>query len=104
MLRFLGVGLCEAELVRRVDALFELTDTIERRVTAGKQRADKLTQAILAKAFRGELVPSEAELARRERRPYEPASLLLERIKVEHEAAGGKPKAKGMRGRRKMNG
>jgi hypothetical protein len=35
------------------------------------------------KAFRGELVPTEAELARREGREYEPASVLLERIKKE---------------------
>ena len=81
------------EIVRRVEALFKLADTIEQRVTAGKQRADKLTQAILAKAFRGELVPTEAELARREGRPYEPASVLLERIKAERQAAEAtKPK------------
>jgi len=43
-------------------------------------RADKLTQAaILAKAFKGELVPTEAELARREGRDYEPAAVLLQR-------------------------
>jgi hypothetical protein len=42
-----------------------------------------LTQPVLAKAFRGELVPTEAELARREGLEYEPASVLLERIKVE---------------------
>jgi type I site-specific restriction endonuclease len=34
-----------------------------------------------AKAFRGELVPTEAELARREGRAYEPASALLQRIR-----------------------
>jgi hypothetical protein len=33
--------------------------------------------AILAKAFHGELVPTEAELARREGRDYERASVLL---------------------------
>jgi type I restriction enzyme S subunit len=41
----------------------------------------------LAKAFRGELVPTEAELARREGRTYEPASALLERIKAERATA-----------------
>jgi hypothetical protein len=45
-------------------------------------------RAILAKAFRGELVPTEAELARAEGRDYEPASVLLERIRREREAAG----------------
>ena len=51
-------------------------------------RTDKVPQAILAKAFRGELVPTEAELARAEGRDYEPASVLLERIRKEREAAG----------------
>jgi hypothetical protein len=70
------------EIVRRVEALFRLADAIEKRVAAGAARAEKLTQAILAKAFKGELVPTEAELARREGRDYEPASALLERIKA----------------------
>ena len=73
----------QAEIVRRVDALFKLADAIEKRVEAATVRAEKITQAILAKAFRGELVPTEAELARREGRDYEPASVLLERIKAE---------------------
>jgi type I restriction enzyme S subunit len=71
------------EIVRRVDALFALADKIEARVTAATARVEKITQAILAKAFRGELVPTEAELARVEGRDYEPASVLLERIRAE---------------------
>ncbi len=47
---------------------------------AATARADKLTQSILAKAFRGDLVPTEAELARREGRAYEPATELLARV------------------------
>jgi hypothetical protein len=47
---------------------------------------EKLMQAVLAKAFRGELVPTEAELARAEGRDYEPASALLERIRAERGA------------------
>lgn len=71
------------EIVRRVEALFKLADAVERRVAATALRAERLTQAILAKAFRGELVPTEAELARREGRDYEPASALLERVQRE---------------------
>ncbi len=41
------------------------------------------TQAILAKAFRGELVPTEAEVARAEGRDYETAAQLLARIRAE---------------------
>jgi type I restriction enzyme S subunit len=72
----------QQEIVRRVDALFALADKIEARVQAATARVEKITQAILAKAFRGELVPTEAELARQEGREYEPASVLLERIRA----------------------
>lgn len=66
------------EIVRQVEALFRLADAIEAKVSAAAVRAEKLTQAILA--FRGELVPTEAELARVEGRGFEPAAALLERI------------------------
>ena len=49
---------------------------------AATARADRLTQAILAKAFRGELVLTEAELVRREGREYETASELLEKTEA----------------------
>jgi len=76
------------EVVRRVEAMFKLADAVEKRVEAAKVRAEKLTQAILVKAFRGELVPTEAELARREGRSYEPASVLLARIRSEQKGKG----------------
>jgi type I restriction enzyme, S subunit len=71
------------EIVRRVEALLARADSIERRLAIATRRVETLTQAILAQAFRGELVPTEAELARREGRDYEPASVLLERIRAE---------------------
>jgi type I restriction enzyme S subunit len=88
----------QVQIVRRVDALFRLVSTIEQRVSAAALRADKLTQSILAKAFRGELVPTEAELARREGREYEPASVLLERIRAERADQSKTP----LRPKRKM--
>ncbi|MCK2085953.1 restriction endonuclease subunit S [Aeromonas sp. 3925] len=42
-------------IVCRVERLFAYADTIEQQAKAAKERVDKLTQAILAKAFRGEL-------------------------------------------------
>ncbi len=45
----------QTEIVRRVEQLFAYADTIEQQAKAAKERIDKLTQAILAKAFRGEL-------------------------------------------------
>ncbi len=78
-----------AEIRARVAALFALADTIERRVQVATSRAEKLPQAILAKAFSGELVPTEAELARAEGRSYETAAELLERVRRVPEAKSG---------------
>ena len=86
------------EIVRRVEQLFALADRLEAQLAAARTRVDRLTQSILAKAFRGELVPTEADLARREARPYEPASALLERIRTN---ASNSPSAKAPRRRKK---
>jgi type I restriction enzyme S subunit len=79
----------QREMVRRVEALFKLANSIERRVAAATARAEKLTQSILAKAFRGELVPTEAKLARREGRPYEQGSELIARLGVRRQDGRG---------------
>ena len=71
------------EIVRRAEALFKLSEAIEKRVAATSMRSEKMTHAILAKAFHGELVPTEAELARQEGRSYESASVLLAKIKAQ---------------------
>jgi type I restriction enzyme, S subunit len=60
------------EIVYRVEALFKIADRIEERYQKAKTQVDKLTQSILAKAFRGELVPQCPD--------DEPASALLEKI------------------------
>ena len=86
----------QREIIGRVEALFRLADAIEERVAFASVRADKLTQSILARAFRGELVPTEAELARQEGREFEAASVLLERIKKGRNS-GTNPNAKRQR-------
>ncbi|MBD9396405.1 restriction endonuclease subunit S [Pseudomonas sp. PDM11] len=77
----------QTEIVRRVEQLFTFADQLEAKVTLAKSRIDFLTQSILAKAFRGELVPQDPN--------DEPASVLLERIKAQRADA---PKAR--RGRK----
>jgi type I restriction enzyme S subunit len=84
----------QREIMRRVESLFALLDTLDRRVAAASARAHALTQSILAKAFRGELVPTEAELARAEGRDYESAQALLARIQSEHAASAPTPKGR----------
>ncbi len=65
----------QQEIVRRVEALFKVAEQIEERYKKAKAYVDRLTQSILAKAFRGELVPQDPN--------DEPASVLLERIREE---------------------
>ena len=67
----------QREIVRRVEGLFALADQIEARYAKAKAHVEKLTQSILAKAFRGELVPQDPN--------DEPASVLLGRIKQQRE-------------------
>lgn len=79
------------EIVRRVNAIFVLANKIEAEVKAARAKTETMRQSILAQAFSGRLVPTEAELARLEGRDYEPASVLLERIRSEKtEKKGGK--------------
>jgi type I restriction enzyme S subunit len=73
------------EIVRRVEELFALADRIENRYQKAKAHVVKLTQSLLAKAFRGELVPQDPN--------DEPASELLKRIKAQ-EINHEHPKAK----------
>jgi type I restriction enzyme S subunit len=44
------------EIIRRVESLFERADAIEWEVVVASRRCERLTQAVLGKAFRGELV------------------------------------------------
>lgn len=62
----------QKEIVRLVDQYFAFADTIEAQVKKAQARVDNLTQSILAKAFRGELVTQDPN--------DEPADKLLERI------------------------
>jgi type I restriction enzyme S subunit len=62
----------QLEIVRRVQTLFAFSDRLEARLQAAQTAADRLTPSLLAKAFRGELVPQDPN--------DEPASELLKRL------------------------
>jgi len=62
------------EIVRRVEALFAVADRLEARYQSALNLVDQLTPSLLAKAFRGELVPQDPN--------DEPAEKLLERIRA----------------------
>ncbi|EOK5694072.1 restriction endonuclease subunit S [Escherichia coli] len=80
----------QAEIVRRVEQLFAYADTIEKQVNNALARVNNLTQSILAKAFRGELTAQwraeNPDLISGENS----AAALLEKIKAERAANGGK--------------
>ena len=78
----------QVEIVRRMTALFQYAELIEGRVANATARAEKLERMILAKALRGELVPTEAELASFDGRSGESAGILLERVRGERSHAG----------------
>ena len=83
----------QKEVVRRVEELFALADQIEARYAKAKAYIDKLTQSILVKAFRGELVPQDPN--------DEPASVLLQRIRQERQKTGPSKRTQRLRARRK---
>ncbi|MCT7952947.1 restriction endonuclease subunit S [Ancylothrix sp. C2] len=64
----------QQEIVRRIQSLFGTADKIEQQYQEAQAYLDQLNQSILAKAFRGELVPQDPN--------DEPASVLLERIRA----------------------
>ena len=65
----------QEEIVRRVETLFKLADKIEERVKTANRKSRKTHAGDPSKKRSEEsLSPTEAELARRENRTYEPAS------------------------------
>jgi type I restriction enzyme S subunit len=77
----------QREVARRIGTALSWIDRLASEATSARKLIDRLDQAVLAKAFRGDLVPQDPA--------DEPASMLLDRIRAERVAA---PKAK--RGRK----
>ena len=75
----------QTEIVRRVETLFAYADRLEACYHAARAQVEKLTPSLLAKAFRGELVPQDPN--------DEPVSELLARIAASKSAEQPKARA-----------
>jgi type I restriction enzyme S subunit len=73
----------QREICQRLTTAFARADRLEAEAARGRALLDRLESEILAKAFRGELVPQDPN--------DEPAQVLLDRIRAERAAA---PKAR----------
>ena len=84
----------QREIVRFVEDNFAFADAVEHKAQAASERVNKLTQSILAKAFRGELTAdwraANPDLISGENS----AEALLEKIKAEREALNPKKKTR----------
>lgn len=74
----------QQQIVAEIEKRFLVADELEKAVNEGLEKADKLKQSILKKAFEGKLVPQDPN--------DEPASALLDRIKKEQKPTKGKKK------------
>ena len=81
----------QTEIVRRVETLFAFADRLEARLAQAQTAATRLTPALLAKAFRGELVPQDPN--------DEPAAELLRRLQAQRATAVSASKTGTGRGR-----
>ena len=73
----------QEELLRRIKQRLDKINEMAEHVDQADDRLDQLDRSVLAKAFRGELVETEAARAHREGRDYETADELLERVQGE---------------------
>lgn len=76
----------QSEIIMQIDKLFQFVDSIEDRFECNHFDLSQLDQSILAKAFRGQLVPQDPT--------DEPASHLLARIRTERQTAAKTTQAK----------
>lgn len=76
----------QQKIVEEIERLLSVADDIEKTVDENLQKAEKMKQSILKKAFEGRLVPQDPN--------DEPADVLLERIKEEKERESKKKNIK----------
>ncbi|MFV0200813.1 restriction endonuclease subunit S [Empedobacter falsenii] len=76
----------QAQIVKEIEARLSVCDAIEQQIKDSLTQAEALRQSILKKAFEGKLLTEEEITSCKQEPDYEPASVLLDKIKAEKEA------------------
>ena len=76
----------QRQIIRRIENAFAWVDRLVSEASKARELFVRLDQAVLARAFRGELVPQDPS--------DEPATILLERLRDERGAVSGTKAAK----------
>ncbi len=74
------------QIVQEIESRLSVCDNVEQSITQSLEKAKALRQSILKKAFEGKLLSVEEIAACKQEPDYEPAAVLLERIKAEKAA------------------
>ena len=103
-LKSVTVALCsipeQHQIVREIETRLSVCDKVEESITESLEKAKALRQSILKKAFEGKLL-TQQEIEQCKQQPdYEPASVLLEKIKAEKLAKEQNQKKSKKKGRK----
>lgn len=77
----------QCQIVKEIEARLSVCDAVEKQIQDSLDQAEAMRQSILKKAFDGRLLSEEELNLCKQAQDYEPASVLLEKIKAEKEAS-----------------
>lgn len=84
----------QSQIVKEIESRLSVCDAVEQQIKDSLTQAEALRQSILKKAFEGKLLTEEEIKACQLEADYEPADVLLEKIKAEKEANKSNKKTK----------
>lgn len=84
----------QAQIVKQIESRLSVCDSIEQNIKESLEKAEALRQSILKKAFEGNLLTAQELAECKLAEDYEPAGVLLERIKADYNKVTAKPSKK----------
>lgn len=84
----------QLKIIKQLESGLSVCDSIEQNIKESLEKAEALRQSILKKAFEGNLLTAQELAECKLADDYEPASVLLERIKAEQTEIKAKPSKK----------